>query len=123
MFAALGMQVEELHRKRYGPLSDEGLKVGAWRELGGDEVDALQRAAEHVDECVGQEPTEEAVPLAESAPGAGSDAAASGAAGAATDVDLRTTGPGGTETPGGDDPDGTAAGDGPDDAEGEQADV
>jgi len=123
MFAALGMQVEELHRKRYGPLSDEGLKVGAWRDLSADEIDALQRAAEHVDERVGQEPTEEAVPLAESAPGAGPGATVSGEAGAATDGDLGASGPGGAETPGGEEPGGTAAGDAPGDAEGEQADA
>lgn|GEM_PF-268577 len=65
MFAALDLPVEELHRDRYGPLTDEGLKVGAWRELSGDELDALQKAAEHVDECVADEPLEEAVYLAE----------------------------------------------------------
>ena len=31
MLAALGLPVEELHRRRYGPLSDKNLKIGAWR--------------------------------------------------------------------------------------------
>jgi 23S rRNA pseudouridine2605 synthase len=69
MLAALGLPVEELHRRRYGPLSDKNLKIGAWRTLSGDEVEALRRAAEEVERSlVGDDPGE-AIDLA--APGAG----------------------------------------------------
>jgi hypothetical protein len=64
MLAALGLRVDDLERRRYGPLSDSGLAQGEWRELSGDEVDALRRAAEHVETCVGSEPEEEGVSLA-----------------------------------------------------------
>jgi 23S rRNA pseudouridine2605 synthase len=64
MFAALGLQLEELQRSRYGPLADTGLAAGQWRELSLEEIDALRRAAEHVEICVGGEPVEEAVTLA-----------------------------------------------------------
>jgi 23S rRNA pseudouridine2605 synthase len=64
MFAALGLQLEELQRSRYGPLADTGLAAGQWRDLSAEEVDALRRAAEHVETCVGGEPVEEAVTLA-----------------------------------------------------------
>jgi 23S rRNA pseudouridine2605 synthase len=64
MFAALGLHVEELQRRRYGPLSDGELAAGEWRDLTGEEVDALRRAAEHVETCVGGEPVEEGVSLA-----------------------------------------------------------
>jgi 23S rRNA pseudouridine2605 synthase len=46
MLAAVGLPVEELHRRRYGPLNDKNLEPGAFRELNGDEVDALRRAGE-----------------------------------------------------------------------------
>ncbi len=49
MLAALGLPVEELHRRRYGPLSDKNLKIGAWRALSGDEIEALRRASEEVE--------------------------------------------------------------------------
>ena len=49
MLAAVGLPVEELHRRRYGPLSDKNLKIGAWRGLSGDEVEALRRASEEVE--------------------------------------------------------------------------
>jgi 23S rRNA pseudouridine2605 synthase len=49
MLAAVGLPVDELHRRRYGPITDKNLKVGAWRTLSGDEVEALRRAAEEVE--------------------------------------------------------------------------
>jgi 23S rRNA pseudouridine2605 synthase len=64
MFAALGLPVDELHRRRYGPLQDKGLAVGETRELSAEEVDALQRAAEQVDSRVLDEPVEHPVLLA-----------------------------------------------------------
>lgn len=66
MFAALGFPVEELHRRRYGPLSDKGLKVGAHRALAGDELDALRRAGEEVDRRIDEEPPEQGIDLASS---------------------------------------------------------
>jgi 23S rRNA pseudouridine2605 synthase len=48
MFEAVGLPVEELHRRRYGPLTDKGLEPGAMRDLGEEEVDALRRAGEEV---------------------------------------------------------------------------
>ena len=33
MLAAVGLPVEELHRRRYGPLGDKGLEAGGFREL------------------------------------------------------------------------------------------
>jgi hypothetical protein len=69
MFAAVGLPVEELHRRRYGPLTDKNLKVGDFRELSGDEVDALRRAGERVLDSVGAEPEEHAVTLAAAAEG------------------------------------------------------
>ena len=57
MLAAVGLPVEELHRRRYGPLSDKNLKIGAWRGLSGDEVEALRRASEEVERSlVGDDP-------------------------------------------------------------------
>jgi 23S rRNA pseudouridine2605 synthase len=52
MLGALGLAVEELHRRRYGPLSDKGLGVGQHRDLTQDEVDALRRAGEESDRRV-----------------------------------------------------------------------
>ncbi len=73
MFQALGLPVEELHRRRYGPLTDKGLAPGGFRELGGDEVDALRRAGEDVDTAVAAEDEGDPVPLAaaETAPAGG----------------------------------------------------
>jgi 23S rRNA pseudouridine2605 synthase len=48
MFDAIGMPVEELHRRRFGPIGDKGLAIGAFRDLNGDEVEALRRASETV---------------------------------------------------------------------------
>jgi 23S rRNA pseudouridine2605 synthase len=48
MFAAVGLPVEELSRRRYGPLTDKGLEPGGYRELSGEEVEALRRAGEEV---------------------------------------------------------------------------
>ncbi len=64
MLAALGLPVEDLHRRRYGPLSDKNLKIGAWRQLSGDEVEALRRAGEVVDRSVALDHPGEAVELA-----------------------------------------------------------
>ena len=48
MFVAVGLPVEELSRRRYGPLTDKGLEPGGFRELTGEEVEALRRAGEEV---------------------------------------------------------------------------
>jgi 23S rRNA pseudouridine2605 synthase len=48
MFLAVGLPVEELSRRRYGPLTDKNLEPGGYRELTGDEVEALRRAGEQV---------------------------------------------------------------------------
>jgi len=59
MLAAVGLPVEELHRRRYGPITDKNLKIGAWRGLSGDEVEALRRAAEEVERSLeGDDPGE-----------------------------------------------------------------
>ena len=55
MFAAVDLPVEDLHRRRYGPLADKGLEPGGYRELAGDEVEALRRAGEDVAVAVGGE--------------------------------------------------------------------
>lgn len=55
MFAAVGLPVDELHRRRYGPIADKGLEPGGYRELAGDEVEALRRAGEEVAVAVGDE--------------------------------------------------------------------
>lgn len=64
MLLAVGLPVDELHRRRYGPLSDKGLAPGGFRELGGDELDGLRRAGEEVSSAVAGEPEGEALPLA-----------------------------------------------------------
>lgn len=61
MFQSVGLPVEELSRRRYGPLTDKGLEPGGHRELTGDEVEALRRAGEEVAVAVGRE--EEGSPL------------------------------------------------------------
>jgi 23S rRNA pseudouridine2605 synthase len=72
MFASVGLPVEELHRRRYGPIADKGLEPGGYRELAGDEVEALRRAGEEVAEAVGGEQEGPPVLLAgEPAPGRG----------------------------------------------------
>ena len=70
MFQAVGLPVEDLHRRRYGPLSDKGLEPGGWRELNGDEVDALRRAGEAAQDAVASETQGEAVLLAGESPAA-----------------------------------------------------
>jgi hypothetical protein len=70
MFQSVGLPVEELSRRRYGPLTDKGLEPGGFRELGGDEVEALRRAGEEVAGAVAKE--DEGVPVllaAEAQPG------------------------------------------------------
>ena len=44
MCDAIGYPVKRLIRTRIGPLADRRLKPGAWRELTGDELRALERA-------------------------------------------------------------------------------
>ncbi len=75
MFQALGLPVEELHRRRYGPLSDKGLQPGGYRELSADEVDQLRRAGEEVDRAVAAEDEGEPLLLAAEAAPAGDEAA------------------------------------------------
>jgi hypothetical protein len=74
MFAAVGLPVEELHRRNYGPIADKGLQPGGHRELNGDEVDALRRAGEEIVTSVGGEVEGEPVLLAAEAPVIVSDA-------------------------------------------------
>jgi 23S rRNA pseudouridine2605 synthase len=45
MLEAVGYPVRRLHRSRYAGLTLEGLGPGEWRELGGEEVAHLRRAA------------------------------------------------------------------------------
>ena len=46
MFGAVGRQVTALHRERFGPLVlDPALEPGTWRDLTGEEMTALRRAA------------------------------------------------------------------------------
>lgn len=59
MLGALGLAVDELHRRRYGPLSDKGLGVGKHRDLTQEEVDALRRAGEESDRKVRAEDPDE----------------------------------------------------------------
>ncbi len=63
MFSALGLPVDELHRRRYGPLTDKDLEIGSWRYLSNEEVEALRRVAEHVDQRVSEEVEEQPVSL------------------------------------------------------------
>jgi 23S rRNA pseudouridine2605 synthase len=56
MLLSVGHPVEELSRRRYGPLTDKGLEPGGFRELSGEEVEALRRAGEEVaGEVAGEE--------------------------------------------------------------------
>jgi 23S rRNA pseudouridine2605 synthase len=64
MFQALDLPVEDLHRRRYGPLSDKGLSPGGFRELGGDDVESLRRAGEDVSAAVAGEVQGDPVSLA-----------------------------------------------------------
>jgi 23S rRNA pseudouridine2605 synthase len=59
MLAALGLPVEELHRRRYGPLTDKGLAPGQHRDLTQEEIDALRRAGEESDRRVRSQDSEE----------------------------------------------------------------
>lgn len=68
MFAAVGLPVDDLHRRRYGPIADKGLEPGGYRELAGDEVEALRRAGEDVVVAVGGEVEGQPVMLAAEAP-------------------------------------------------------
>ncbi len=64
MLAAVGLPVDELHRRRFGPLTDKGLDKGAFRELNGDEIDGLRKAGEEVHGSVAKESIGEPLPLA-----------------------------------------------------------
>jgi len=64
MFRSVGLPVEELSRRRYGPLTDKGLEPGGYRELTGEEVEALRRAGEEVAGAVAREDEGMPVPLA-----------------------------------------------------------
>ena len=68
MFAAVGLPVEQLHRRRYGAIADKGLEPGGYRELAGDEVEALRRAGEDVAVAVGGEVEGQPLLLAAEAP-------------------------------------------------------
>jgi 23S rRNA pseudouridine2605 synthase len=59
MLEAVGLPVEDLHRRRYGPLSDKGLGSGASREITVEEVDALRAASEDVADQVQVEQLQE----------------------------------------------------------------
>jgi 23S rRNA pseudouridine2605 synthase len=74
MFASVGLPVDELHRRRYGPLGDKGLQPGGYRELSGDEIEALRRAGEEVATATGGEVEGDPVLLAAEAPHVVSDA-------------------------------------------------
>jgi 23S rRNA pseudouridine2605 synthase len=64
MLAAVGLPVEELHRRRYGPIVDKGLEPGGCRDLSAEEVESLRRAGEDAAEAVGAEVEGDPVPLA-----------------------------------------------------------
>jgi len=81
MLGAVGLPVEELHRRRLGPLSDKGLEKGAFRDLNGDEVDALRRAGEQVHGAVAVEDIGDPVPLAAEQTASGASPAGAAAAG------------------------------------------
>jgi pseudouridine synthase len=76
MLLAVGLPVDELGRRRYGPLTDKGMEPGGYRELTGDEVEALRRAGEEVAGEVAREVEGSPVLLAAEAPP--EDAAGSG---------------------------------------------
>lgn len=42
MLAAVGLEVQKLHRSKYGPLDLDGLKPGRWRDLTADELFTLR---------------------------------------------------------------------------------
>lgn len=55
MFDTVGLPVEDLHRRRYGPITDKGLEPGTYRDLTEDEVESLRRAGEEVVKELGHE--------------------------------------------------------------------
>jgi 23S rRNA pseudouridine2605 synthase len=88
MFLAVGLPVEELSRRRYGPLTDKGLEPGGHRELTGDEIEALRRAGEEVAGEIATEDEGPPVLLAAEAPAAerSAEAAPASAASGVPDV-------------------------------------
>ncbi|HQJ27038.1 MAG TPA: pseudouridine synthase [Thermoleophilia bacterium] len=84
MFRSVGLPVEDLSRRRYGPLTDKGLEPGGHRELTADEVDALRRAGEQVADEVSGEDEGQPLPLAAESPAdaySGPDEATGGSSG------------------------------------------
>ncbi len=114
MLAAVGLPVDELHRRRYGPITDKNLKVGAWRTLSGDEVEALRRAAEEVERNLQGDDPGEPVDLAaregEPSPAPG-DAPADVGTAMAADDGPGTAADATPDAPAGTDPDDVAADD------------
>jgi 23S rRNA pseudouridine2605 synthase len=99
MFAAVGLPVDDLHRRRYATLSDKGLEPGGFRELSGDEVETLRRAGEEVASAGGRETEGEPVPLAAEAAAEGGTVATTEPAADATEPAAHATGPESTSDP------------------------
>lgn len=55
MFDVVGLPVEDLHRRRYGPITDKGLEPGMYRDLTEAEVESLRWAGEEVVKKLGHE--------------------------------------------------------------------
>jgi pseudouridine synthase len=91
MFLSVGLPVEELSRRRYGPLTDKGLEPGGFRELTGEEVEGLRRAGEQVADEAAREVEGSPLLLAAEAPEA---AEASVAAPEVPEVPEAAEGPG-----------------------------
>jgi 23S rRNA pseudouridine2605 synthase len=108
MLAAVDLPVEELHRRRYGPIVDKGLEPGGYRELSADEVEGLRCAGDEVADAVSREVEGEPVPLAAEARPPSGEAPDEGAAPDARKAPGEMGAPGGADeaAPGGGVPDG-----------------